>query len=72
MKKLKKKFGIIGEELYYHTHGIDMSLIQQKLNMKQVNKSYGIGQTLFQDYYKPEIYQINLQIILVKKNIIEF
>ena len=58
VKRLKKKFGIIGEELYYHTHGIDMSLIQHKMNIKPVNKSYGIGQTLFQDYYRPEIYQI--------------
>ncbi len=58
VKKLKKKFGIIGEELYYHTHGVDMSLIQEKMNIKPVSKSYGIGQTLFHDYYKPEIYQI--------------
>ena len=58
VKKLKKKFGVIGEELYYHVHGIDMSLIQEKLGVKPISKSYGIGQTLFQDYYKPEIYQI--------------
>jgi len=58
VKKLKKKFGVIGEELYYHTHGIDMSLIQDKLKIKPVSKSYGSGQTLFQDYYKPEIFQI--------------
>ncbi|XFA98381.1 damage repair protein [Candidatus Izemoplasma sp. B36] len=58
VKKLKKKFGIIGEELYYHSHGIDMSLIQEKLGVKPISKSYGIGQTLFQDYYKPEIFQI--------------
>ncbi|XMB71583.1 damage repair protein [Mycoplasmatota bacterium WC30] len=58
LKKLKKKFGIIGEELYYHTHGIDMSQIQEKMHIKPTSKSYGIGQTLFQDYYKPEIYQI--------------
>ncbi len=58
IKKLKKKFGVIGEELYYHTHGIDMSLIQEKMQIKPTSKSYGIGQTLFQDYYKPEIYQI--------------
>jgi DNA polymerase V len=58
VKKLKKKFGIIGEELYYHTHGIDMSLIQEKLRLKPKSKSYGIGQTLFEDYYKPEIFQI--------------
>lgn len=58
VKKLKKKFGVIGEELYYHTHGIDMSLIQEKLRLKPTSKSYGIGQTLFEDYYKPEIFQI--------------
>ncbi|MFA7075387.1 MAG: hypothetical protein WC152_01775 [Candidatus Izemoplasmatales bacterium] len=58
VKKLKKKFGVIGEELYYHTHGIDMSLIQEKLRLKPASKSYGIGQTLFEDYYEPEIYQI--------------
>ncbi|MGE4571468.1 MAG: damage repair protein [Candidatus Izemoplasmatales bacterium] len=58
VKKLKKKFGIIGEELYYHSHGIDMSLLQEKMKLKPQSKSYGIGQTLFEDYYKPEIYQI--------------
>lgn len=58
VSKLKKKFGVIGEELYYHTHGIDMSLIQEKLRLKPASKSYGIGQTLFEDYYEPEIYQI--------------
>ncbi|MFP4478230.1 MAG: Y-family DNA polymerase [Candidatus Izemoplasmatales bacterium] len=58
VKKLKKKFGVIGEELYYHAHGIDMSLLQEKMKIKPGNKSYGIGQTLFEDYYKPEIYQI--------------
>jgi DNA polymerase V len=58
VKKLKKKFGVIGEELYYHSHGIDMSLLQEKMKLKPQNKSYGIGQTLFEDYYKPEIYQI--------------
>jgi len=58
VKKLKKKFGVIGEELYYHAHGIDMSLLQEKMKMKPKTKSFGIGQTLFEDYYKPEIYQI--------------
>jgi DNA polymerase V len=56
--KLKKTFGILGEELYYHTHGIDMSLIQEKYKLKPASKSYGIGQTLFHDYYVPDIFQI--------------
>ncbi|MBN2504969.1 MAG: Y-family DNA polymerase, partial [Bacilli bacterium] len=63
VKRLKRAFGIIGEELYYHTHGIDMSLIQDKLKLKPVSKSYGTGQTLFRDYYKPEIFQIVLEMI---------
>jgi len=58
VNKLKKKFGIIGEELYYHTHGIDMSMIQDKLKLKPISKSYGIGQTLFRDYYAPDVFQI--------------
>jgi len=63
VKKLKRKFGVLGEELYYHTHGIDMSLIQEKLNFKPVNKSYGTGQTLFRDYYAPDIFQIILEMV---------
>ncbi len=47
---LKKKFGVMGEELWYHTHGIDMSLIQDKKKFKALSKSYGVGQVLFEDY----------------------
>ena len=47
---LKKRFGVIGEELWYHTHGIDMSLIQDKKKCKAISKSYGVGQVLFEDY----------------------
>ncbi len=61
--KLKKKFGIIGEELYYHANGIDQSLIQDKFNIKPVAKSYGTGQTLFRDYYRPDVYQIILELV---------
>jgi DNA polymerase V len=58
VKALKKRFGILGEELYYHTHGIDMSLISQKKNYFSKSKSYGVGQMLFRDYHIPEIYII--------------
>ena len=58
---LKKRFGIMGEELYYHTHGIDMSLLQQKATFKPRGKSYGIGQTLFHDYHVPDIFQVMLE-----------
>jgi len=61
--KLKKRFGIIGEELYYHANGIDRSMIQDKSKIKPIAKSYGIGQTLFRDYYRPDIYQIILELV---------
>lgn len=63
VKRLKRKFGVIGEELYYHTHGIDSSLIQDKNNIKPIAKSYGTGQTLFHDYYPPDIYQIIIELV---------
>ncbi len=52
---LKEQFGVLGEELYYHTHGIDMSLIQDKDNIKKNRKSFGLGQVLFRDYSSEEI-----------------
>ncbi len=61
--RLKRKFGILGEELYYHTHGIDMSRLQDKDKVRAVSKSYGIGQTLYHDYYEPEIYQIMIEMV---------
>lgn len=55
VKLLKKRFGILGEELYYHTHGIDMSLISEKLTTPRVRKSYGVGQVLFRSYEGHEV-----------------
>ncbi|VEU82108.1 DNA polymerase thumb domain-containing protein [Acholeplasma hippikon] len=47
---LKRKFGILGEELYYHTHGIDLSMIKDKQMLRRESKSFGISQVLFKDY----------------------
>jgi DNA polymerase V len=47
---LKHHFGIIGEEMYYHAHGIDMSLIQDKTSLFTRQKSFGQSQVLFKDY----------------------
>lgn len=59
VKKLKRKYGVLGEELYYHTHGIDMSILQDKDAISSPkNKSYGIGQTLYRDYHVPDIFQV--------------
>ena len=58
---LKKRFGIMGEELWFHTHGIDMSLIQDKKKYKPLSRSYGIGQVMFQDYNRETAPQIILE-----------
>lgn len=44
----KKRFGILGEELYLHANGIDTSNIKEKLETK--NKSYSLSQVLYKDY----------------------
>lgn len=61
LDKLVKFYGIMGAELYYHSHGIDMSIISEKLAYKPVNKSYGMGQTLFRDYFADDVAQIILE-----------
>ncbi len=58
---LKDHFGILGEELYYHCHGIDMSMIQDKDKLRNKSKSFGTSQVLFYDYHVPEIYTIILE-----------
>lgn len=45
----KKRFGIMGEELWYHANGIDFSNIKDK-NKISKNYSYGISQILHKDY----------------------
>lgn len=62
--KLKKRFGILGEELYFHTHGIDMSLISDKLKVKKPRKSFGMSQVMFRDYY-------GFEIILIIKEVVD-
>ncbi len=60
-KHLKKLFGVIGEELYYHAHGIDLSVISEKSSVYTPMKSVGLGQTLFKDYDAEMIMQIFLE-----------
>lgn len=49
----KKRFGVIGEELYLHANGIDNSNIKDdKYEIK--NKSYGLSQILYKDYTPEE------------------
>lgn len=46
---LKKEFGMIGEQLYYHAHGIDITNIGEQSIVAR--KGYEKGQILLQDYY---------------------
>lgn len=63
VKELKRRFGVMGEELYYHANGIDMSLVQDKYKLRSKSKSFGNSQVLFEDYYVPDIYTIILEMI---------
>ncbi len=61
VKKLKKIYGVLGEELFYHTHGIDLSMIKDKQTLRGKPKSFGVGQVLFRNYNADEILTIILE-----------
>ena len=65
---LKEKFGVIGEELWYHANGIDLSKISD-FKRESKDKSISNSQVLFKDYYNDEILLIIKEIlsILVKR-----
>lgn len=48
---LKKYFGVIGEELWFHTNGIDNSKISDMNNHIVKDKSFSHSQILHEDYY---------------------
>ena len=45
----KKRFGVLGEDLWYHANGIDNSTIRDTNHVAK-NKSYGLSQVLYKDY----------------------
>ncbi|MET1013042.1 MAG: UV damage repair protein UvrX [Paenisporosarcina sp.] len=49
---LESKFGVMGNQLYHHAWGIDLSDLGSSIIEGQI--SYGKGQILFRDYRKPE------------------
>lgn len=61
--KLKKKFGILGMQMYYHAWGIDYSVLSEKVGVRE--KTYSKGQILMRDYYH------ELEIIIVIKEMTE-
>lgn len=52
LEYLEKKFGIMGNQLYYHAWGIDLSRLEGHYDDKR--KALGRGITLFKDYTDPE------------------
>lgn len=49
---LKARMGVLGEQLYYHSHGVDYTRLSERIESK--SKSYGKGQTLMRDYHNSE------------------
>lgn len=54
LRYLRKHFGVIGEQLYWHAWGIDLSLVLGDFQ-KPENKGFGHGITLLRDYSGKEI-----------------
>lgn len=52
---LVKVFKQRGEELFLHAHCIDISKVQDKWKL-MTRKGYGLGQTLYRDYFGEEIF----------------
>ena len=46
--KLKKRFGVIGEQLFFHSHGIDRTLLSETFTPKET--SFSKNQILNRDY----------------------
>lgn len=58
---LEKKFGVMGNQLYYHAHGVDLSDIGAPIMQGQI--SFGKSQMLLRDYEDPtEVKHVILEI----------
>lgn len=64
VKKLKSKFGIMGEEIWNHANGIDLARIGD-FNDAPKDKSYGHSQVLFKDYDEENIHIIIKEMVEV-------
>ncbi|QIL46580.1 Y-family DNA polymerase [Vagococcus coleopterorum] len=51
---IRNKMGAIGRQLYYHSHGIDRSVISEKEGLVTKSQSIGNSQVLERDYHKKE------------------
>jgi DNA polymerase V len=61
LELLEKKFGVMGNQLYYHAHGVDLSDIGAPIMEGQI--SFGKSQILLRDYPDPtEVKYVILEI----------
>lgn len=61
--ELVKEFGIMGEELYLHAHGIDISKIQEQERVHQ-RKGFSINHTLYKNTPKDQVRQLISELTL--------
>ncbi|RKQ37285.1 DNA polymerase IV [Oceanobacillus halophilus] len=54
IEQLKKRFGIMGEQLYWHAWGVDLSPVYGNFT-KTEQKGFGHGVALLRDYTKEEV-----------------
>jgi len=59
---LKTEFGVYGEQLYNHSHGIDTSNMKAEREYVPKAQSIGHGQTLYYDYTGDEAKQVILEL----------
>lgn len=52
LERLEKAFGVMGNQLYYHANGVDLSELREPIFASQM--SYGKSQILLRDYHKPD------------------
>lgn len=63
-EKMKKHFGIIGLQLFYHAHGVDYSILSERVIPKST--SIGNSQILPKDYYQPSQVEVVLREMVEK------
>lgn len=54
LERIKKRFGVMGEQLYWHAWGIDLSPVYGNFT-KAEQKGFGHGIALLRDYTKDEV-----------------
>lgn len=60
---LVKLFGLIGEEIYNHANGIDLSVIREEKHLESTMKSFSAGQVMYKDYNHETIKTIMKEMI---------